>query len=43
MLSICAAAAATILLVEETVRLINRRRSVTPADTTTPAPAQVPG
>ena len=41
--AICAAAAATILLVEETVRQINRRRSVTPADTTTPAPAQVPG
>ena len=37
--AICAAAAATVLLVEETVRLINRRRSVAPADTTIPAPA----
>jgi Mn2+/Fe2+ NRAMP family transporter len=39
--AICAAAAATVLLVEETVRLINRRRSVAPADTTIPAPARV--
>jgi Ca2+-transporting ATPase len=34
--AICAATAATVLLVEETVRMINRRRSVAPADTTIP-------